>query len=73
VLLCCCSSAFASVALWVLPGVRGRALCRRRRPVANGAGAGGAGFLHAQDVQIHVFGLPRRAHLMPLSPAVRGR
>jgi hypothetical protein len=54
VLLCSCSSAFASVALRVLPGVRGRALCRRRCPVASGAGAGGAGFLHAQDVQIHV-------------------
>jgi hypothetical protein len=73
VLLCCCSSASASVALWVLPSVRGRALCRRRCPVASGVGAGGIGFSHIQDVQIYVPGQLRHEHLMPLSPAVRGR
>ena len=42
--LCHCSSEPASEALWALPGVRGRPLCRRRRPVASGAGARGIGF-----------------------------
>jgi hypothetical protein len=37
VLLCCRSSASASMAFWGLPGMRGGVLCGRRRTVASGA------------------------------------
>jgi hypothetical protein len=72
-LLCCYSSVPASVVLWVLPSVRGRTLCRRWCPVASGAGAGGIGFSHVQDRPDSLNGTAPAWHLMPLSPAVRGR